>query len=419
MNINNENLEKVKKFIYNDEVQELLKLIRNSVKDFNIFEITGMENQEIKHSNTLAWFFGENEHGLGNIFFIEFLKQTLKITKENEEYIDKYDIDFDKLQKYIYLSKKTKKYEVRREYRNIDILVIDENNQYVFIIENKLDSSESENQLTKYRKIIEEEFKDYNKYFIFLTKDLIEPDTESLGGDKNRQLYMLCSYEEINNIVNNILKLNSQKKISIKDETKFVLENYNDLLIRRNIVEKEENKLDCFCREIWLNKEHRNALEILINKKPSIVSNILDEVIEKDEELRRLDSMGTKRRVLITENLYQNKFMKKLNSGIEKSRHSGFWKESTLIFRIYLEDYKLTWKLIFETRYHNNPQLVNEFRNKTKDIIKINTKNKFTLANNELCKIEDINNLEKIREEIVKGINEIKELANEINDVLD
>ena len=57
-------LEILKEFINDKEAQEKFNAIKNSVMDFNIFEITGLGNQEIKHSNTLVWLFGDNEHGL-------------------------------------------------------------------------------------------------------------------------------------------------------------------------------------------------------------------------------------------------------------------------------------------------------------------------------------------------------------------
>ena len=45
-------LEILKEFINDKEAQEKFNAIKNSVMDFNIFEITGLGNQEIKHSNT-------------------------------------------------------------------------------------------------------------------------------------------------------------------------------------------------------------------------------------------------------------------------------------------------------------------------------------------------------------------------------
>ena len=54
----------IKSFIFDDEVQKLFEDINNNVLDFNILEITGMGNQEIKHSNILGWLFSDAEHNL-------------------------------------------------------------------------------------------------------------------------------------------------------------------------------------------------------------------------------------------------------------------------------------------------------------------------------------------------------------------
>lgn len=97
-------IELVKKLIFNDHVQEKFHQIYKNVKLFNVFEIIGMGNQEIKHSNILAWLFGNNEHGLEYRFFTEFLKQALISTQSNVEYFSNLSIDLDKLREYIYLS---------------------------------------------------------------------------------------------------------------------------------------------------------------------------------------------------------------------------------------------------------------------------------------------------------------------------
>ena len=45
----------------NDVKQDLSKISKKSNK-ITIFEITGMENQEIKHSNFLSWLFEYNNN---------------------------------------------------------------------------------------------------------------------------------------------------------------------------------------------------------------------------------------------------------------------------------------------------------------------------------------------------------------------
>lgn len=72
---------KVKEFIFNDEVQKLFEDINNNVLDFNILEITGMGNQEIKHSNILGWLFSDAEHNFEYKILEIFLK---KLTKKME-----------------------------------------------------------------------------------------------------------------------------------------------------------------------------------------------------------------------------------------------------------------------------------------------------------------------------------------------
>ena len=55
--------------------------------------------------------------------------------------------------------------ELRREYKNIDLLLIDETNKFIFLIENKVDSFQHDNQLEKYRQIVDTEYSsnDYKK----------------------------------------------------------------------------------------------------------------------------------------------------------------------------------------------------------------------------------------------------------------
>jgi hypothetical protein len=64
--------------------------------NFNILEITGMGNQEIKHSNILSWIFGDNEHNLEYKILDGFLKEMIK---EAKEYIN----NINYLQHYLYL----------------------------------------------------------------------------------------------------------------------------------------------------------------------------------------------------------------------------------------------------------------------------------------------------------------------------
>ena len=253
----NTKLQQVEDFIYDDEIQKVLSNINNRLMDFNILEITGMGNQEIKHSNILGWLFDDSEHNLEHQILDNFLKKVI------EENINK------ELQSYIYLSPKKKDITIYREKNNIDVLIIDEANKVVITIENKVYASEriegeDDGQLVKYETIINKNYDNsYKKYFIFLTIDLEEPS-------KGNEYWMKASHFMITGVIEDMLKV--KKDISTK--TKIILESYIDLLKRNGIVADET--LEELCKKIWDIKHYREAFEIIINNKPSKSNEIFN-----------------------------------------------------------------------------------------------------------------------------------------------
>lgn len=53
--------------------------------------------------------------------------------------------------------------QVLREWRNIDIFAISEENKFILIIENKVPSKESSHQIKKYLDIVQSEYPSYRK----------------------------------------------------------------------------------------------------------------------------------------------------------------------------------------------------------------------------------------------------------------
>ena len=251
-------IDSLKEFIFNDEVQKVFEDINNNVLDFNILEITGMGNQEIKHSNILGWLFSDAEHNLEYKILESFLKKIIALN------------EVDNLQDYLYLSKHRKDIIIYREKDNIDLLVVDEANKVLFAIENKVFASErifgeDGGQLQKYEDIINHKYsKEYRKYFIYLTIDLSEPSREN---------WLKANHEMIVESLNEISK---NKDISVK--TKIIFESYIDTLKRNGIV--EDKKLKELCLKIWNIPKYKEALEILNNYKPDIF-NLISEYLQK------------------------------------------------------------------------------------------------------------------------------------------
>ena len=146
-----ENYEELENFIFDDNVQDILDKIKNSVMNFNILEITGMGSQEIKHSNILAWMFSNSEHNLEYKILEDFLKKIVEFNEVSEA------TTF--LKHYIYLSEKSKNITIYREKDNIDLLIVDNANKVVIAIENKVYANERSDgkyggQLKNYCKIV-------------------------------------------------------------------------------------------------------------------------------------------------------------------------------------------------------------------------------------------------------------------------
>lgn len=164
--------------LMNDQDYDQLSL---KLKKANIFHIMGAENQELKHSNFLAWLLQPNEsHKLGNTFLLRFLRDVcLTDEKGGITIMDIEQLDYSQV-------------EIRREYKNIDILILFPKKSFCVVVENKIWTSDHENQLKKYKAIVEKEFATYRKQFVYLTPFGDEPNDKEAISE-----YSLYSYEKI------------------------------------------------------------------------------------------------------------------------------------------------------------------------------------------------------------------------------
>ena len=132
---NKEELEVLEKFMMNIDELDKLSKYQNEV---NFFEITGMVSKEIKHSNFLAWLFNANaNHGVGDKFIRRFMQKVIKanqgIKTINSDVIKLSLLDFDT-------------FIIKREWKNIDIFMVSDEEKFTITIENKIYSSERANQ---------------------------------------------------------------------------------------------------------------------------------------------------------------------------------------------------------------------------------------------------------------------------------
>lgn len=120
---------------------------------FNLFDVLGIARMEIRHSNILGWLLDPNEnHGLGDAVIRGFLNHVAVATSGGVDIFDALLLDCHD-------------FTVQREWRNIDILAVSTSEQFVICIENKIGTGEHDNQLNRYREIIESQYPKYRHAF--------------------------------------------------------------------------------------------------------------------------------------------------------------------------------------------------------------------------------------------------------------
>ena len=205
---------------------------------FNLFDILKISRVEIRHSNMLAWLLNPNEnHGLGDSIIRGFIQYVVTSFSDDADVFETLLMDCHD-------------FFVQREWHSIDILAVSQKERFVICIENKIDSKEHDNQLDRYRKLIEESYPSYRKMFIYLSPDGDEPsDPEN---------WCSMSYQDVLTIVEN-----ARKKTSLLPEAQLLIDNYITT-IRRDIVGDE--KLAQICAEIYA--KHQRALDLIFENKP-------------------------------------------------------------------------------------------------------------------------------------------------------
>ena len=111
--VESKNVEALERFLLeNPELDKLEGLL----SQFNIFETLNIVQTEVRHSNVLAWLLNpSSNHGIGTYFLQQFLKV---FVTENKSFLTNILTIFD-IEMFSFGD-----VEIRREYKNIDILVI-------------------------------------------------------------------------------------------------------------------------------------------------------------------------------------------------------------------------------------------------------------------------------------------------------
>ena len=268
---------------------EQLKELEQKFEGFNIFDCLRLTRAEIRHSNFLAWLLDPNEtHGMNDYFLKEFLKEVLLKKKNEIKKINGIEIEL----KIPESENKTRKdtynmpsifdidywdmsnVDVYREYEYIDLLFVDNTNKFVFVIENKIDTAQHDEQLARYREIVDSKYPNdtYKKLYIYL-----KPQQEDV-----EKPYIFVDYSIVKAVLEETKKSKADK---ISKEILMTIEHYNKI-IERDIMDKDN--IGKICAQIY--RKHKIAID-LINKHSNPqkeLSAILEEVLAEKESIQEL-----------------------------------------------------------------------------------------------------------------------------------
>ena len=268
--------EGLREFEADENLERLEKLAEDQRSEFDALDFIGRLRLETGrnlwgweefHSDVLAWLLDPGEsHGLGDRFLSCFL---LRAGAQPAGLPSDWSAT-----------------EVTREWPNVvdgergflDILVVNEAQQVLCAIENKVFSREHSEQLTRYRIALKDKYPRFTRHHLFLTPEGTHPSRK-----EERKHWTPVTYTMVFDIVQKIVESDD---IATTDGVGAFLRQYATAL-RRNIM--PETSVSQLARSIYL--EHREAIQLIAANQPDWVAEAkqwLREAIVR-QEIWKLD----------------------------------------------------------------------------------------------------------------------------------
>lgn len=300
--------------ITKEKAKVLLDEYCEKEQEFNIFRVLKLENYEIRHSNLLAWLLSPNQtHCIKGAFLKKFIEKAASKKNISITYKDNDDI------------------KVYREQDNIDILVINNTQNYLILIENKINSNQHDNQLERYAQIVEKDFQKYKKIYIYLKPEKNEVLPE---------YYVDMSYREILNIIKDVFPKvqDTSVKILLEHYIKIFDNRYNmvdDVSLMDICLRLQQDNLKLNNKEqdiVWRMAEQRRyeIMQCLTNiltenNKVFEVQQKIYKVVFKlkseNETFYELDNTNTKDNSQIKFTKYVNNYPKKTELFLDNDKY--------------------------------------------------------------------------------------------------
>lgn len=234
-------LEALERFVVEND--DLLAL-EEAIGRFNIFDALRIDRREIQHSNFLAWLLSPNEtHGQGDLFLKAVLMDLLRRARAEGRTPPVSPVVLDGVELH--------DVEIRREWKNIDLLILSREPAFVIAVENKVDSSEHGNQLDRYEQIVSSEFGNLPQLRVFLS---------ARGQETEDEDWLDYSYQALHDVLRRVRRTAAG---SLGADVGTFLDHYLSLLGSRFM---NDAKIEDLCRKIYSN--HRRAIDLIARYAP-------------------------------------------------------------------------------------------------------------------------------------------------------
>jgi hypothetical protein len=160
---------------------------------------------------------------------------------------------------------------VRREWQGIDVLLIDHQNHFVVLVENKVGSSEHSDQLARYWRTAQEYFPGWSRVGVFLSPEALTPTHED---------YIPFGYDQLCWLVESIIEARGN---GLPQDVRMMMQHYSQML-RRHFMETSE--IAELARRIY--QKHQKALDLIYEYRPDRQAQIRDILVSLIRETPEL-----------------------------------------------------------------------------------------------------------------------------------
>ncbi len=266
------------------------------INDVNVFDILGVDRDENRHSDILAWLLDANaSHNLGDALVREIVRTIIKYnSNKGYDVIEWAGIDY-------YCGSPVREKNVERQpgkRGRLDLFLEydtpNKGKKHLIVIENKIDSIENKGQTHDYRQAIINDYpeKEYSVMFVYLSARDDAPQDE--------KYWSVLSYKDVLEAIQTIIdEDNSRKWGNVPDEAKQIIRDYCEVIKRFN----DDDALVQNCNLIY--SKHSKAIELIAKtikgkEKDKDVHDICEELYKrrKREIQLILENRDDPRRIL-------------------------------------------------------------------------------------------------------------------------